>query len=110
MFSFFSQSPLPSVKAVEVPTLLKEKGSILVDVREQGEYAGGHAQGAISIPLSTFSDTTGASLQAHTTVYVICQSGGRSARATGMLIGQGVKAVNVEGGTSTWSASKLPMA
>ncbi|OUD88004.1 hypothetical protein BC477_08415 [Clavibacter michiganensis subsp. michiganensis] len=33
---------------------------------------------------------------------MICQSGGRSARATEALAARGVDAVDVEGGTSAW--------
>jgi rhodanese-related sulfurtransferase len=109
MFSFFSKSPLTSVTVTEVPQLLKEKGVILIDVREQGEYKGGHARGAQSVPLSTLNAEVATSLKSNTTVYVICQSGGRSSRATGMLTEYGVHAVNVLGGTSAWIAEKLPL-
>jgi rhodanese-related sulfurtransferase len=109
MFSFFSKQA-PSVTVSEVPALLKEKGSVLIDVREQGEYKGGHAQGALSVPLSTLTDTVASTFKEYTTVYVICQSGGRSARGTGILSELGVNAINVAGGTSSWASAKLPMA
>lgn len=110
MFSFFSKSPSSSVSVTEAHTLSQEKGSILIDVRESGEYAGGHAKGAMSYPLSTFSDSVAKKLEGNTVVYVICQSGGRSARATAFLKAAGVNAVNVSGGTLAWHAAKLPMA
>lgn len=110
MFSFFSKSPSTSVSVTEANTLSQEKGSVLIDVRESGEYAGGHAKGAVSLPLSTFNDSMAKKLEGYTSVYVICQSGGRSARATDFLQAAGVNAVNVRGGTLAWHAAKLPMA
>jgi rhodanese-related sulfurtransferase len=38
------------------------------------------------------------------TVFVICQSGGRSAQVTGYLRQQGIDAINVAGGTGEWAA------
>ena len=43
------------------------------------------------------------------TVYLICKSGGRSARAAEFLIPQGVEAVNVAGGTMAWTDSGRPV-
>jgi rhodanese-related sulfurtransferase len=37
-------------------------------------------------------------------LYVICRSGGRSARVVAYLAGQGYPAVNVDGGMQAWSA------
>lgn len=78
----------------------------LIDVREPDEFAGGHAVGAVNVPLGSIAS---ASLpDESSTVYVICQSGGRSLRAVGALIARGVDAVNVEGGTSAWTLAGLP--
>ena len=109
MFSFFSKSPSSSVSVNEAYTLSQEKGSLLIDVREAGEYKGGHAKGAVSFPLSTFNEAVAKKVEGYSVVYVICQSGGRSARATEFLKGVGVNAVNVQGGTSAWNSSKLPL-
>jgi rhodanese-related sulfurtransferase len=40
-------------------------------------------------------------------VVLVCASGGRSARAAQMLSEQGVRAVNVLGGTNAWVAAGL---
>ena len=41
-------------------------------------------------------------------VYIICQSGGRSAQATQYLEAVGHNAVNVTGGTAAWIWAQLP--
>jgi len=81
-------------------------GVFLVDVRESDEYAAGHVRGAISVPLSELAqrvdecrDPRGGS------TLLICQVGGRSARACGHLAGLGLDVANVAGGTSAWIMS-----
>ena len=45
------------------------------------------------------------------TIYLICASGGRSAKVADTLRKQGfLKVVNVEGGTNAWIDAKLPIA
>ncbi|MCA0435013.1 MAG: rhodanese-like domain-containing protein [Actinobacteria bacterium] len=78
-----------------------DAGATVVDVREPGEYAGGHVPGAILIPLAQvgarFSEVprTGP-------VYVICASGNRSKAATTVLENAGFEAYSVAGGTGGW--------
>lgn len=74
---------------------------VLFDVREPDEFAGGHAAGAVNLPMSQLGDRL-AEIPTDAPVHIICQSGGRSARVTEALAGQGVSAVDVAGGTSAW--------
>jgi rhodanese-related sulfurtransferase len=43
------------------------------------------------------------------TIYVLCHSGGRSARVTQFLEQQGYDAVNIDGGITAWEAAGLPV-
>lgn len=80
-------------------------GSRVIDVRETDEFVSGHVPHAISIPLSTLPDRVD-DFRHEGTVYVICQSGGRSMRACQFLADFDINnVVNVEGGTSGWIAS-----
>ena len=76
----------------------------LVDVREQDEYEDGHVRGALFAPLSALPDMVDR-FRSDVTNYVICKSGGRSARACEWLASQGYDTVNVAGGTSAWRLS-----
>ena len=78
-----------------------QSGATLVDVRESDEYVAGHVPGAVLVPLASVP-TSLARFSADSTNYVICKSGGRSARAVEFLQGQGIDAVNVAGGTLAW--------
>lgn len=78
----------------------------LIDVREPDEFALGHAEGAVNVPLSSLASAPLPDESART--YVICQSGARSLRGVQMLTARGIDAVNVEGGTSAWMLAGLP--
>ena len=74
----------------------------ILDVREIHEYAAGHIPSAENFPLSTLgSDFT--KLDKDQKYYVICQAGGRSAKAYDFLDAQGFDVINIEGGMNNWS-------
>lgn len=77
----------------------------VVDVREVDEYTDGHIPGAVNVPLSTLTEAY-ANITPEQTVYVVCQLGGRSARACEYLSNlemfDGVSFINVVGGTAAW--------
>ena len=77
-----------------------------IDVRSPGEYAMGHALGAKNIPLQEIV-SRGDELSQYDTVYLICQSGGRSGQAAMYLAMEGVHAVNIQGGMNAWQAAGL---
>ncbi|GAA3023990.1 rhodanese-like domain-containing protein [Actinokineospora globicatena] len=80
----------------------------LLDVREQDEWDAGHAPTARHIPMGELVARLG-ELPADGEVYVICRSGGRSARVTQYLNGNGWDAVNVDGGMQAWAALGQPV-
>ncbi|HTZ94668.1 MAG TPA: rhodanese-like domain-containing protein [Streptosporangiaceae bacterium] len=94
---------LPEVPAASVPAQ-----AWLLDVREDDEWAAGHAPDARHIPLGQLGAHT-ADIPQDQQIYVICRSGARSARATQALNGAGWQAVNVAGGMQDWAAAGLPM-
>ena len=92
-----------SVSATEAIDLAKGE-SWLVDVREPDEWEAGHAEGAYSLPMSQLNERIG-ELPQDATLLVICHSGGRSAKVTEALVGQGYDAINVSGGTMGWQSA-----
>ncbi|MEQ1735432.1 MAG: rhodanese-like domain-containing protein [Rhodoglobus sp.] len=97
------------MNSIDTHTLSELEDPTLIDVREVVEFVAGHARSAINLPLSELVARANEVPQGDT-VYVICESGGRSAQATEWLAAQGVDAVNVLGGTSAWRAAGLPVA
>ncbi|MFD3325355.1 rhodanese-like domain-containing protein [Streptomyces sp. NPDC058701] len=99
--------PLPSVDAAAVPS----EGFVL-DVREDDEWAAGHVEGALHIPMSDFVNRFGELTQAApdgARVHVMCRVGGRSAQVTQYLVRQGIDAVNIDGGMQAWDGAGRPM-
>ena len=81
-----------------------EKLTIL-DVREIHEYAAGHIPSAKNFPLSTLGIEF-TRLDKNQKYYVICQAGGRSAKAYDFLETQGFDVTNIEGGMNNWPGEK----
>ncbi len=98
--------PPPVVPEVDLDQLdaARGGGAPVIDVRQPDEYEAGHVPGARLIPLNEVPTRMG-EVPADGTVYVICQTGGRSARATEFLRAQGIDARNVAGGTKAWVES-----
>ncbi len=83
-------------------------GAAVIDVREPGEYVGGHVPGAVLMPMGQLPSRTG-DLDRSRDVYVVCASGNRSGAMTDYLVHAGFKALSVAGGTSAWVASGRPV-
>ena len=100
---------IPTVSIDAVPSPLPEDLRIL-DVREDGEWAAGHIDGALHIPLMELPARVDevAALDA-SQILVVCKVGGRSAQATGYFVQQGYAAVNLDGGMLDWAAADRPM-
>jgi rhodanese-related sulfurtransferase len=94
------------ITAAELAALGAE--ATIIDVREPAEYADARVPGATNIPLGDLPARLG-EVPTDRTVYVMCLSGGRSARATAFLRGAGVDAVDVEGGISRWYQAGFPI-
>jgi rhodanese-related sulfurtransferase len=78
--------------------------AVVIDVRESHEFCPGHVPGARNLPLSVLP-TRMAELPKHRPVYVICQSGRRSAHAVALMRAVGIDATNVAEGTGEWIRS-----
>lgn len=88
--------------------LARTSGATVLDVRESEEYAEGHVPGAQLLPLSILPVRL-QDLPRNEPVYVVCQSGGRSAQAAQLLDRAGLDVRNVVGGTSAWIRSGRPV-
>lgn len=94
---------------MSIPTVTTvPTGAFLLDVREDDEWADGHAPDATHIPLGQLPARFG-ELPSGQQVVAICKAGGRSARATAFLREQGIDAHNYDGGMHAWAAAGSPM-
>lgn len=98
------------IPAIDIGTLSDElaSGAPVFDVRQPDEYEEAHVPGARLVPLDEVPDRVG-EFPTDRPVYVICKSGGRSAKAAEHLRARGVDAVNVTGGTMAWIEAGEPV-
>lgn len=68
-------------------------GATLIDVRTPAEFADGHLQGAVNIPVDALQGRISEVGAKSKPVVVYCRSGKRSARAKGMLKDAGYEQV-----------------
>jgi rhodanese-related sulfurtransferase len=97
---------VPTVSIDQVPHPLPE-GLTVLDVREPMEWAQGHIEGALHIPLGVLTARVHELPAAQT--LVVCKVGGRSAQAVMWLQQQGHDVVNLDGGMLDWEAAGRPM-
>jgi len=97
----------PEVTTAELAEA-RAAGAVVVDVRTQEEWDGGHVPGAIHMPMDMLGERF-EELPTDQRVYVICAVGGRSLRAAAALIGAGLDAVSVAGGTKQWAEEGRPI-
>jgi rhodanese-related sulfurtransferase len=92
-------------------TRLYNDDALILDVREDKEFASGHIPKAKHIPLGKLASRI-QELEKHKgkPILVTCRSGQRSARACGMLKKAGFETVyNQEGGIIAWERANLPV-
>ena len=94
---------VPSVAADAVPD-----GAWLLNVREDDEWAAGHAPRATHVPLGQLMARLG-DVPADREVVVVCRVGARSLQAAAYLNAMGRRAVNLAGGMEAWAAAGRPM-
>lgn len=81
---------------------LVEGGARLIDVRTAQEFAGGHIEGAVNIPVQELDRRMAEVGPKDGTVVVYCRSGARSSQAASMLKNAGYASVHNLGAMSRW--------
>lgn len=80
----------------------------IIDVREQAEFESGHVPGAEWIPMALVPLRIDA-FASRQPAYVICRTGNRSGHVCMYLAQQGIRAINVDGGTEAWQRLGFPV-
>lgn len=102
---------IKEVDHIAAMQLINHKNALMLDVREQSEYAAGHVVNSKLIPLGKLKERIG-ELEKYRErpIVVICRSGQRSASACALLGKQGfAQAYNLNGGITAWQKASLPL-
>lgn len=103
-----SQIPALSVAEFDGPN----DDVVLLDVREADEWAAGHVDGAVHIPMFELPNRLADDSQVldrDRRVVVMCKVGARSAQVTAWLNQQGFDAINLDGGLYAWVNAGRPL-
>jgi rhodanese-related sulfurtransferase len=102
--------PYTRISAEEADEMSKTGNAVIIDVRDQGEYQGGHVKGAVWIPWGDIIDRFD-ELPTEGNLLFICEVGARSGVAAESAAAMGAdseRLFNVEDGTGTWIQKGLP--
>jgi len=92
----------------EAKNLLASNPSVkLIDVRTVAEYATGHIEGSVNIPLSNLIEIYKQFPDRQTPILVHCKSGGRSYQAKDILVSLGYTNVLNIGGINGWPLTRV---
>ena len=100
------QPAVPEISPTEAHRRALAGEVLLLDVREDDEWAAGRAQDAVHAALSRLDP---ASVPSGLPVVAVCRVGSRSAMAAQALLARGVQAANMTGGMKAWAAAGLPV-
>jgi rhodanese-related sulfurtransferase len=95
----------------EFAAVITAPGTVIIDVRTPQEFAEGHIEGAVNIPVESpdFRDNV-AQLDPNVTYAVYCRSGNRSQGAVEEMASVGLTDIyELESGTVGWSDAGQPL-
>ncbi|MDR3479136.1 MAG: rhodanese-like domain-containing protein [Burkholderiaceae bacterium] len=98
------------VSILQATQLFNQGKTLLLDVREEAEFAAGHVRDAKNIPLKQLPTRLGEIDKfKDKTVIAVCATGVRSASASGLLKKSGFADVySLDGGMTAWQSQGLP--
>ncbi|HZY40545.1 MAG TPA: rhodanese-like domain-containing protein [Anaerolineae bacterium] len=101
---------VPEMDAAELKQLIdRGAGLQLIDVRSVGEYAAGHIDGTINLPINQLRAALPAlALDPKRPVIAICATAHRSPPAVRVLKRSGFEAKQLRSGMLSWYRAKLP--
>ena len=105
------REPFFRISVDEAKEMLDGDDSVLIDVRNPDEFAGGHLPGATLIPVNNVFARR-EELPADKKIIFVCSVGQRSALAAEMAAAGGIPAdrlYNLEGGTDAWRKAGQPL-
>lgn len=97
---------LMDVDVAEASRASEAGEALLLDVREDHEWALGHAPGAVHVPMGQLRQDT---VPRDRPVLAVCRVGGRSAAVAEALADLGYDVRNVTGGMQAWQSAGLPV-
>ena len=105
-----ADSSYQQITQEEAKEMMDTQNVVILDVREQNEYDGGHIPGAVLLPVGTIDEAAAAEVipDKDSTVLVYCRSGNRCKTASSKLSEFGYTNIYEFGGINTWPYETEP--
>lgn len=100
-----------AVSPLEATQLINHRNALVVDLRDEKDFALGSLAGARNIPFASLAERAGEIARFKSRpVVLVCDAGQRSASAIATFKTQGFdEAYSLAGGVSAWKAASLPL-
>ena len=103
-------SSADTIRPAQALSLIERNADVTVlDVRTPEEFATGHLEGAVNVPLADDFDAAIEELDADAAYVVYCQTGVRSAEAAGTMVDAGFSSVLDAGGIEQLREAGAPI-
>lgn len=106
-----SAGGVPNLSPTEAVTLINRSNALVLDVRDEAEFATGHIADAVHIPVADLEARLGELKKYKTkSILVNCQRGVRGGKACEILRkAEFTQLHKLQGGLDAWVAAKLPI-
>lgn len=109
MFGLGNGKQHKEIRPNELKAMLADGVALIVDVREPDEFATGHIEGAINLPLSSF-DPAKLPQETEKIIVLQCAGGKRSGMALDRCVqAEAVADTHLAGGLGAWKSAGLPI-
>jgi len=106
-----SNAGVSAISPSEAVLLMNRARVLILDVRDEAEFAEGHIQGAKHVPMANLEERIQElAKQKNKAVLVVCQRGARSNTACKILTSNAFTQVySLQGGLDKWIEAKMPL-
>lgn len=99
---------IEQISVTQLKELIAAGTPRMIDVREKWEFDAGHVPGAQWIPMSLVP-LRKEDFRVGAPAYLLCRTGNRSGQVAMWLAHQGIRSINVAGGTEAWVRQGFPI-
>lgn len=98
--------PVETISAKMLDGYASRNDTLIIDLRERGEYEKNHVKGAVNLPYEELEENPEVRFPYGKILVLYCDRGGASLKAARILAGMGYETVSVVGGYEAYKAQK----
>jgi rhodanese-related sulfurtransferase len=109
-FNMESRKAGATVSPQVLSQMVNKQDAVLLDIRDSGDFSGGHIVGSLNIPVAKFAERK-VELEKHKAhpIIVVCKMGQSASGIAKQLTQDGYQVFRLRGGISEWQSSQMPL-